>query len=128
MEPTSSVTGLVTGYTHNIRDRVNCQSENLIYYWKCNKTNCDTYPNCEYIGKSCRSFQARISEHKYYAMSEKLEEPAGNHFNEGNHSVANLTGCVLESVRSQDKYVLSVRETMYIQKFDTFRNGLNKEP
>ena len=61
-------------------------------------------------------------------MSEKLEEPAGNHFNEGTHSVANMTGCVLESVRSQDKYVLSVRETMYIQKFDTFRNGLNKEP
>ena len=71
MEPTSSVTGLVTGYTHKIRDRVNCQSQNIIYYWKCNKTNCESYPNCEYIGKSCRSFQARILEHKYYATSER---------------------------------------------------------
>ena len=65
---------------------------------------------------------------KYYITSGNINEPSGNHFNQGTHTVADLTGCVLESVKSTDPFVLSVRESQLIQKFDTFRNGLNKEP
>ena len=31
-------------------------------------------------------------------------------------------------VRNPDPFVLKAREYFYIQKFDTFNNGLNKKP
>ena len=41
--------------------------------------------------------------------------------------MSDLRGCILEKVKSRDKFVLASREHFYIQKFDTYRNGLNKE-
>ena len=49
------------------------------------------------------------------------------HFNIPGHSVADIEGIVLEKVRSEDPFILKTREHYYIQKFDSFRNGLNKE-
>ena len=42
-------------------------------------------------------------------------------------AVSKLKGLVLEKVRSKDPYVLKAREHFFIQKFDTFRHGLNQE-
>ena len=64
-----------------------------------------------------------MAEHK----REMFSEPAGDHFNTPGHSVSDLRGCILEKVKSRDKFVLASREHFYIQKFDTYRNGLNKE-
>ena len=128
MEPTTTVMGLFSGYIHTISDSVNCQTKNIIYYLKCVKENCKEYPRCEYIGKSTRAFSQRMAEHRDYVKSENLEQPAGRHFNSSSHTVAHLKGCILEAVKSGDKHVLHIRERMYIQLFDTFRNGLNQEP
>ena len=87
MEATSQVTGQFSGYVHNIKDSVNCQSQNIIYYWRCVKDNCPDYPRCEYVGLSSRSFQLRMAEHKQYVMSEMLEQPSGNHFNSSGHTI-----------------------------------------
>ena len=127
MEATSQVIGQVTGYCHTIKDSVNCQTENILYYWKCIKDNCPEYPRCEYIGRSRRSFQQRVSEHLGYVRREVLSEPSGNHFNTGTHNVSHLRGCVLEHSKSDDVFVQAVREHFLIQKFDTFRNGLNQK-
>ena len=74
-----------------------------------------------------RSFKLRLSEHRDYPKRDILTEPSGEHFNKMGHSVANLKGQVLERVKSKDPFVLKARESYLIQKFDTFRNGLNKE-
>ena len=118
----------MTGYTHTIKDSVNCETENCIYYWKCIKKKCKEYPNCEYIGLTTRKFRNRLSEHKQYVRSERLEEPSGHHFNTPGHTLSHLAGLVLEHVRNPDPFVLKAREFLYIQKFDTFNNGLNKRP
>ena len=120
------VTAQVTGYTHQIVDSVNCQTENCIYYWKCTKENCPDYPKCEYVGKTKRKFQIRFSEHRDYAKNMKLSEPSGDHFNKPGHSVHNLKGMVLEKVKSHDPFVLRIRESRLIKLFDTFNYGLNK--
>ena len=60
--------------------------------------------------------------------SEILEEPSGFHFNQQGHDLSHFAGLVLEHVKSRDPFVLRAREYLYIQKFDTYRNGLNKEP
>ena len=125
---TSEVTGMVTGYKHKIRDSVNCETENCVYYWKYQKSNCKTYPKCEYIGLTRRSYRQRLSEHKQYVKSSDLGKPSGFHFNQPGHNLSHLSGLILEHVKSSDPFVLRAREYLYIQRFDTYRNGLNKEP
>ena len=82
----------------------------------------------EYVGLTHRSFKARMAEHKQYVRSTLLDKPSGFHFNQPGHDLSHFAGLVLEEVKSQDPFVLRAREFLYIQKFDTYRNGLNKEP
>ena len=126
--PTTQVSSQITGYCRTIRDPVNCETPNCVYYWKCQKTKCKDYPRCEYIGLTKQPFRNRLMEHKQYVKSEMLEQPSGFHFNQPGHNVSHLCGIILEHVKSSDPFVLRAREFLYIQKFDTYNNGLNKEP
>ena len=119
--------GLVSKETQIIKQNVNCNSNNCIYYWRCVKENCKEHPEIEYIGKTKRKFKDRFAEHRDYVKSENLTQPAGEHFNSKGHSVAHLKGMVVEKVSNRDPFILETREKMYIQKFDTFNHGLNKE-
>ena len=125
---TEKVTSNVTGYQHTIKDAVDCQTSNCIYYWKCKKTKCKEYPRCEYVGMTSRPYRTRLSEHKQYIRSQLLDKPSGYHFNQPGHSLSDLTGLVLEHVKSPDPFILKTREYFYIHKIDTYNNGLNKEP
>ena len=75
-----------------------------------------------------RPFRKRLAEHRDYPKRDVLTEPSWEHFSQKGHSVADLNGQVLEKVRSKDPFILKARESFLIKKFDTFRNGLNKEP
>ena len=101
---------------------------NCVYYWKCIKSNCKDFPKCEYLGLTSRPYRNRLAEHKQYIKSKLLEKPSGFHFNKDGHNLSHLAGLVLENVKSNDPFVLRAREFLYIQKFDCYRNGLNKEP
>ena len=122
-----SVTGLVTVFKHEIKDLVNCETRNCIYYLICRKSNCKEYPKCEYIGLTRGPFRNRLAEHKQYVKSRILDKSKGNHFNQTGHDLSHLAGLVLEEVKSTDPFVLRAREFLFIQKFDTLRNGLNRE-
>ena len=125
---TSTVTGLASGYKHQIKDTVTCQDDNVIYYWRCVKPNCPDYPQCEYVGKSSRSFQRRGSEHRDYIKRNVTTEASGEHFSKPGHSVSDFKGLVLEKVKNKtDPYILKSREHFYIQKFNTYYQGLNRE-
>ena len=128
LPPTSTVTGLASGYVHYIKDTVTCQDDNILYYWRCVKTNCQDYPQCEYVGKSCRSFLQRLSEHRDYIKRGVTTEASGEHFSKPGHSVSDFKGLVLEKVKNKrDPFILKSREHFYIQKFNTYRQGLNRE-
>ena len=117
----------VTNYTHEIKDNINCDTENVIYYWKCVKPNCKLFPKCEYIGLSTRSFKTCYSEHQQYVRSQTLTQPSGENFNIKGHNITHIQGLAIEHVKSSDPFVLRAREWRLIQKMDIFRNGLNKE-
>ena len=125
---TQKIVGQVTGYQHDIKDPVNCETTNCIYYWKCRKDNCRDFPKCEYVGLTSRPFRNRLAEHKQYIRSENKDKSSGAHFNKAGHNISHLAGLVIEHVKSDDPFVLRAREFLYIQKFDTYRNGLNQEP
>ena len=80
------------------------------------------------MGKTKRKFKDRLAEHRDYPKRDVVTEPSGGHFTKRGHNVSDLKGLVLEQVRSRDPFILKSREHMLIQKFDTFRNGLNQEP
>ena len=128
MGPTSEIIGQVTNYKHTIKDNLDCQSKNCIYYWKCVKPNCPDYPHNEYIGKSTQSFQAHICQHRDYVKRGMNTEPSGEHFNlTPGHNVSHLQGLALEQVKSGDPFILKTREHLLISKFNSFRCGLNKQ-
>ena len=108
--PKQTIQSQVSEYSHTIKTPVNCQSQNVIYLWRCKKENCARKPENFYIGMSSRKFQTRFSEHLGYIKSEKCSEPSGEHFNHYN------------------PYILRAREVLMIQKFDAFKFGLNQEP
>ena len=99
-----------------------------VYYWKCVKSNCKDFPRCAYVGLSSRTFRERFAEHKQYVRSNDTAKPSGYHFNQAGHDISHLKGLVLEQVKSKDPFVLRAREFIYIEKFDTWTNGINKEP
>ena len=127
MPQTNQVQAQVTDYNHKIKESVNCETSNCIYYWKCTKPNFKEFPKCEYIGLTSRTFKTRIGEHKQYVRSNLQDKPSGFHFNQPGHDLSHFSGLVLEHVRNVDPFVLRAREFLLIQKFDTYRNGLNKE-
>ena len=120
--PKNQITAQVTGFSHKITDSVNCETENYVYYWRCQKTNCKDYTKCEYVGLTKRSFRLRIAEHKQNVRSKNLETPSGFHFNKPGHNLSHFAGLVLEHVKSVDPFVLRAREFLYIQNFDCYRN------
>ena len=126
--PTSEVVGKASGYVHKITSPVNCQDENVLYYWQCIKPNCRDHPQNEYIGRTSASFQQRFSQHRDYVKRDINTEASGEHFNlTPGHDVSCMQGLVLEKVRSRDPHVLAVRESHLINKFDTYRKGLNRQ-
>ena len=68
----------------------------------------------------------RISEHRGTIVNEKVDKAVGEHFNSRGHQLSDFSYTVLEVVTNPDPEYLKEREALYIRKFDTKRNGLNK--
>ena len=62
-----------------------------------------------------------------YIKSEKCSEPSGEHFTLPWHKLSDIEGMVLEQVRNSNPYILRAREELLIQKFASYKYGLNKE-
>ena len=138
-----SVTSHLTGYTHTIDSSLNCKSENVIYLWKCVKcghnfdvNRTDNLHNAQahdisnkqgsiYCGMTKRKFATRMAEHRDF---QKTHEPSGDHFSLPGHTFHHIQGLAVEKVMNKDPFILKAREAWLIKKFDSYRNGLNKEP
>ena len=99
---------------------LNCKDKNVIYMIECSKCY------SKYIGETERELKDRISDHKTYIRSEKLNQPVGEHFNLPGHSIDNLTVIILEKVKVNNELYRKEREKYLIRKFDTYHNGMNK--
>jgi len=104
-----------------INKRVNCETKNLIYIIECSK--------CEerYIGETSRSLKDRISDHRGYINNQKIEYATGQHFNQPGHGLSNLKISILEKQNNQDETYRKLREKYFINKFNTFYRGMNKQ-
>ena len=96
LDNTDTVTGTASGYCHQVREAVSCDTRKCVYYWECVKSNCQDYSN--YIGMTIKSFKERLAEHRDYPKRDIFTEPAGEHFTKQGHTVSHLKGMVLEKV------------------------------
>ena len=110
--------------TWNINDQVNCETRNIIYLIECNINTCKK----RYIGETERSLKERFSDHQQYIKGLIPKAATGEHFNLPGHSMANVTLTIIEKVNKEDEFYRKLREKIHIARFNTFKNGLNRQP
>ena len=74
----------------------------------------------QYIGKTERSLCDRIQEHLGYIRNKHL------HQNLSGHGPHHLRASVLEKVFKPGRNLIEIRESFYIQQFETETHGMNK--
>ena len=90
---------------------------------QCTKDNCKK----RYIGQTGRFLRFRIADHKGYITNQVTSKATGAHWNQPGHSLADMKFTVLEQVKYNDEAYRKERETFFINKFNTFYQGINKE-
>ena len=80
-----------------------------------------------YIGETKRQLKYRISDHKTYIKSENMEQATGEHFNLPGHSISNMKVTIVERVKKNDDQYRKEREKYFINKFNTFYRGINRQ-
>ena len=107
-----------------ITNNINCETKNIIYLIECNIDTC----KMRYIGESERKLRERLSDHRSYINNNMKNKATGHHFNLPGHSIDNITITVIEKVRKDDILYRREREKFYIRKFNTYYNGMNRQP
>ena len=91
---------------------------------ECNKEYCKK----RYIGITQQEFRERVYQHIGYVRNKSISRATGEHFNFPGHSTHNMKFTILEQVKSTDPIYGREWEKMLIRKFNSYFNGINKEP
>ena len=103
---------------------VSCGSSNVVYLVQCDKDKCRK----QYIGITQQEFRDRVYQHIGYVRNKQTSRATGQHFNLPGHNIHNMKFTILEQVKSRDPLYGREREKLLIRKFNSFYNGINKEP
>ena len=71
--------------------------------------------------------KARLSDHRGYINNKVVNITTGDHFNQPGHSLADLNVLIVEQVKIEDDNYRKERERYFINKFNTFYDGINRE-
>ena len=74
-----------------------------------------------------KRLKERLSDHRGYINNHKTEYATGHHFNQPGHDLSNLKITIIEKQNSQDESYRKERERYFINKFNTFYRGMNKQ-
>lgn len=112
-----------TAYSVKIKVPVNCETKNVIYLITCQKPNCK---KIQYIGETKRKFRDRFKQHISYIQNNQVDQPIGKHFNLPGHNLNDLKVQIIEKCKSSSDMYRKVKESEYIEKFNSKHAGLNK--
>ena len=118
------VNSSASNFKTNINKLVNCESTNVIYCISCQKSKCN---GIQYIGETGRRLKDRISQHVGYIKGQQIEQPTGNHFNLPGHSLGDMEVTVIEKCLNDSVMYRQIRETNFINLFNSIQKGLNKK-
>ena len=91
---------------------------------ECDKDKCKK----QYIGVTQQEFRDRIYQHIGYVRNKQTSRATGDHFYLPGHNIHNMKFTMLEHIKSRDPLYGREREKLLIRKFNSFYNGINKEP
>ena len=109
------------GNTWKITKKLTCDTFNCIYLVSCDKCGKN------YIGETGRIMKHRLAEHRGYVNNQVLSVSTGEHFNLPGHSLANIKVTIIEQVKKNDIMYRKEREKYFINKFNSYYEGLNRE-
>ena len=69
----------------------------------------------------------RLAQHRGYITNQVMDKSIGAHFNLPGHGLENLSITIIEQVKSQDEDYRRERERYFINKFNTYHRGLNRQ-
>ena len=81
---------------------------------ECKKDTCKK----RYIRETKRAIKHCLADHRGYIVNHHVDKAVGAHFNQPGHSLSDLSCTILEQVK--------VKNDLYINKFNTLQDGLNK--
>ena len=118
------VTSSASNFKANINTSVNCMSTNVIYCISCQKSKCN---GIQYIGETGRRLKDRISQHIGYIKGQQTDQPTGNHFNLPGHTLGDMDVTIIEKCVNDSTMYRQIRETNFINLFNSIQKGLNKK-
>ena len=124
---TKTVYSSTNNYSVEINAPVTCETKNIIYVITCNKKECK---NIQYIGESGKKLKQRFAQHLACVRSTNEDQKptaTGEHFNMPGHSINNMKVSILEKVTQDSIAYRKIRESFYINKFETKHCGLNRK-
>ena len=107
-------------YHHQITQEVNCTTSNVVYLITCEK--CKE----QYVGETDRKLKDRFAEHQGYVRNKITSKATGSHFNLPGHRLSDMRIRIIEKIHNKDPLYRKKRESMFINKFNTKLQGLNK--
>ena len=91
-----------------------CEDKNICYILECKKCR------MQYIGETDRTLKDGYLEHRGYIRREKLEKSTG-------HDISDMSISVLERIYSTDPLYRKIRESYYIEQFESLTKGINRK-
>ena len=107
-----------------IKTAVNCESSNVVYIISCDKSSCKYI---QYVGETGKKLKERFSQHLQNIRSENCSTSTSEHFNLPNHSISNVNISIIEKCSSNSNMYRKIRESFFINKFETKHLGLNRK-
>ena len=99
-----------------LNGNLTCMNSNVIYMIE-----------SRYIGESGRPLLYRLAEHRGYIVNHMVDKPTGAHFTSPGHSLSDMKVIILEQVKIQDPLYRKERERYFINKFNTYYQGMNRQ-
>ena len=124
----TTVTFTNTGNTYDIRQQLDCNSNNVIYLIQCIKCITDGNNNCQYIGQTGRRVRDRLIEHRRDVLNKKHDKSGvAEHFCQPGHTVHDLQIIPIHKLHTGRESVRRAKEQHFIDLANTLTpNGLNR--
>ena len=121
LDGANTITFTNTNKTFNIKQRLDCNSSNVIYVIQCTRCLKNRNTNCQYIGQTGRRLRDRLLEHRRDLINKKQDKSGvADHFCRPGHTITDLQIAPIlqmynnrESVRrAKEQYLIGLTNTL----------------
>ena len=127
-DSTTSFNFTNTDKNYDIKQRLDCNSTNVLYALQCKRCLTNGHKNCQYIGQTSRQLKDRFNEHRRDIINKKVDKSGvAEHFCSPEHTTNDLTVTLLLKLNNKRESVRRAKEQYLIGLANTLTpNGMNR--